>query len=216
MVLYSIGKKYKAFTLIELLVVISIIGILSSVVLGSLNTAREKSRDAKRKQDMKTIANALQLYYDANGGSFANLLSLDGTTASVSGQTFTQAYYFSTPSYPTGSGRNSWATLQTRLSGFISNLPVDPKNNYNWSGFSFTNPLPLTVRDGYYLVGIASTVVNQPVDVCGSHNVKVTYFIESVLENRNDVGTIRNSYPTLYGCIGDSDGRSYLTRIWAD
>lgn len=59
--------RNKGFTLIELLVVIAIIGILSSVVLASLNSAREKSRDAKRVSDIKQVQLALELYYDANG-----------------------------------------------------------------------------------------------------------------------------------------------------
>jgi len=57
----------KGFTLIELLVVIAIIGILSSVVLASLNSARRKGRDARRVADIKQLQLALELYYDANG-----------------------------------------------------------------------------------------------------------------------------------------------------
>ncbi|MBT3282822.1 prepilin-type N-terminal cleavage/methylation domain-containing protein [bacterium] len=60
-------KENKGFTLIELLVVIAIIGILSSVVLASLNTARTKSRDAKRVSDIKQLQLALEFYFDANG-----------------------------------------------------------------------------------------------------------------------------------------------------
>jgi prepilin-type N-terminal cleavage/methylation domain-containing protein len=56
----------RGFTLIELLVVIAIIGILSSIVLASLNTARLKSRDARRVADLKQVQLAMQLYYDAN------------------------------------------------------------------------------------------------------------------------------------------------------
>lgn len=61
-------KENRGFTLIELLVVIAIIGILSSVVLASLNTARQKSRDAKRISDVKQLQLALEFYFDANNG----------------------------------------------------------------------------------------------------------------------------------------------------
>ena len=56
----------KGFTLIELLVVIAIIGILSSVVLVSLQSSRAKARDAKRIADIGGIQQALALYYDSN------------------------------------------------------------------------------------------------------------------------------------------------------
>jgi len=57
----------RAFTLIELLVVIAIIGLLSSVVLASLDTARGKARDAKRISDMHELQTALELYYNDHG-----------------------------------------------------------------------------------------------------------------------------------------------------
>ncbi|OGZ12025.1 MAG: hypothetical protein A2942_02255 [Candidatus Lloydbacteria bacterium RIFCSPLOWO2_01_FULL_50_20] len=60
----SLKSTKKGFTLIELLVVIAIIGILSSVVLASLSTARAKSRDAKRISDVGQIQLALELYFD--------------------------------------------------------------------------------------------------------------------------------------------------------
>ena len=61
-------KTYKrGFTLIELLVVIAIIGILASIVLASLDSARKKGRDARRIADLKQIQLALELYYDAHG-----------------------------------------------------------------------------------------------------------------------------------------------------
>lgn len=73
-------KGNKGFTLIELLVVIAIIGILSSVVLASLNSARRKSRDARRIADVKQLQLALELSYDTAGSypaalSVANLVT---------------------------------------------------------------------------------------------------------------------------------------------
>jgi prepilin-type N-terminal cleavage/methylation domain-containing protein len=61
----KINKKQKSgFTLIELLVVVAIIGILSSVVLASLNSARTKGQDAARMADVKSLKTALELYYN--------------------------------------------------------------------------------------------------------------------------------------------------------
>lgn len=54
----------KGFTLIELLVVIAIIGILSSVVLASLNTARSKGNDAAVKSNLSNLRAAAEIYYD--------------------------------------------------------------------------------------------------------------------------------------------------------
>ena len=57
-------KKSKGFTLIELLVVIAIIGILATIVLVSLNSARQKARDVRRIGDLRQVALALEMYYD--------------------------------------------------------------------------------------------------------------------------------------------------------
>lgn len=62
-------KKSKGFTLIELLVVIAIIGVLASVVLASMNSARKKARDARRVADIKQIQLALEMYFDASSPS---------------------------------------------------------------------------------------------------------------------------------------------------
>ncbi len=62
-------NRSRGFTLIELLVVIAIIGVLSAVVLASLNTARNKGNDAAIQSDMATIQTEAEIYY---GGTGAN------------------------------------------------------------------------------------------------------------------------------------------------
>lgn len=101
-------KKFtnRGFTLIELLVVIAIIGILSSVVLASLNSARQKGRDARRIADIKQLQLALELYYDANSRYPATI----STSTLVS-----PGYIAALPADPNGTAY-SYAGLDTNSS----------------------------------------------------------------------------------------------------
>jgi len=73
------------FTLIELLVVIAIIGLLSSVVLASLTSARNKSADASIRQNLSQVVRSAAIYYDTNGsygiGEFNDANGQAGTCA---------------------------------------------------------------------------------------------------------------------------------------
>lgn len=60
-------RNKKGFTLIELLVVVAIIGLLSSVVLASLNSARAKAKDVAIKEEMSQVANLMALNYNDYG-----------------------------------------------------------------------------------------------------------------------------------------------------
>jgi len=77
-------------------VVIAIIGILSSIVLVSMGSARRSARDATRKADMRQIINAQEMYYGENETYFTD----DGTVW----PTAIGTYMSSTPLDPTNSG----------------------------------------------------------------------------------------------------------------
>ena len=74
----------RGFTLIELLVVIAIIGILSSVVLASLNTARNKGNDAAAKSNLNGTRSQAELWYDNNSLTY-NSAALSGGTNLTAG-----------------------------------------------------------------------------------------------------------------------------------
>lgn len=109
----------KGFTLIELLVVIAIIGILSSVVLASLNNARKKGRDARRVSDIKQIQLALELYYDSNGEYPA------GTSLASLAPTYIAAV----PTDPTNTGTNVYSYQASNAAGTAA-CATAPCSNY--------------------------------------------------------------------------------------
>ena len=69
----------KGFTLIELLVVVAIIGILASVVLASLNTARNKGKDASVQSSMSSMRAQAELGVGAGGTYIDDLCTLTTT-----------------------------------------------------------------------------------------------------------------------------------------
>ncbi len=110
------------FTLIELLVVIAIIGLLSAIVLASLNTARLKARDALRQEDMHSITTALEEYYLAYGC----VPITNGSTCGPATGTYSRLEAGGWD-YSSQGGNGFMGFLKT--AGYISNVPVDPVNN---------------------------------------------------------------------------------------
>lgn len=110
-------KNNKGFTLIELLVVIAIIGLLSTLAVVSLNNARQKSRDAKRVSDIKSIQTALELrYVDAeNYPTSASLkIGADGSDGNAIDSTNSAA------------GDGFVTTCGSSATCYMGNVPEDP------------------------------------------------------------------------------------------
>lgn len=107
-------NKLGAFTLLELLVVIAIMAILISLGVASFSNAQRKSRDSRRREDIKAVQNGLEQYYADHDGS-----------------------------YPKGAGTITLPTMITTAGSdyFPAGEPVDPKNadTYVYSGRSDGN-----------------------------------------------------------------------------
>lgn len=103
----------KGFTLVELMVSISIIGLLSSIALASLNSARLKGNDAKRISDLHQIQLALEIYYSVYGHYPVTGSEYRGACASAGG-------------YPT-SGPTGW--IPDLAPTYIASLPVETNPN---------------------------------------------------------------------------------------
>lgn len=101
------------FTLIELLVVMAIIGIISVLGVGSFISSQQKSRDSRRKSDLKQISLALEAYYNDAG-----------------------EYPASSPSFTilgcNGGAECSWGDEFVDANGtsYMISLPADPVSNY--------------------------------------------------------------------------------------
>lgn len=72
-------KDKRGFTLIELLVVIAVVGLLSSIILASLTSARNKSINSTIINNMQSVRSTAELYYDNHNNSYGLPVPVNGS-----------------------------------------------------------------------------------------------------------------------------------------
>jgi len=106
-------KYNKGFTLIELLVVIAIIGLLSSVVLVSMQGVRARARDARRVSEMKAIQTAIEMYANDHNGEY---FSTGGQLVCLGIPSSEQCW----------GGPHGNDALNAALAPYLAKIPTDP------------------------------------------------------------------------------------------
>ncbi|MHB1316260.1 MAG: type II secretion system protein [Minisyncoccota bacterium] len=148
-------KLKSGFTLIELLVVIAIIGILSSVVLASLNTARSKGADAATKSNLNNIRAQAELVYDNNSGSYNTVCNAtqDANVAK-------------------GVAAAAVSSGNTTVDNAIGNVGATTKTSCHSSASGWAVEAPLKSQTGYWCVdstgssGVETAVLEANSVVC--------------------------------------------------
>lgn len=157
-------SKSKGFTLIELLVAISIIAIISAIGITSYSQAQKLARDSKRKQDLRAIAIALEVYRQKNGRYPCSEWNVSNSAQPWINDNMNPIYRSPGSLCPANVPTDSKKLDQQ----YINSLPVDPLNT--------GNGIPYFDLNGYYYV--YRTLY------CGrDHDY---YILFANLENKND------------------------------
>ena len=160
----------RGFTLVELLVAISIVGLLSSVVLATLNTAKIKARDADRIAGLKQIQAAIELYAADHDGQYPGHLPGElpfmrsAASAAEVGVPPSPCGYGApgTPGEGTAYAPGIWCKLQTALLPYISKVPATTGSMPPFYGYVYKVPSlsPLYNPNGVKAYGL-SVVLEQ-------------------------------------------------------
>jgi general secretion pathway protein G len=168
-------SKTSGFTLIELLIVILVVGTLSGVLLGVVNSSgvRAKARDSQRKADIKKIQTALELYFADNrvyptsdpGGSSGSWEQIGGGATNQIVAALQGTYIDPVPVDPSISGNNSG--------------PCTPDNEYRYNYRSDGTYYQLTA-----IMEVSTSKDDSPCDAsigCGGlfDTIDVCYFAKN-------------------------------------
>lgn len=153
--------------MIELLVVVAIIGLLSSVVLVSLDSARAKARNTQRLADLREIRTALETYRNENGSYPSTAAAWRGSCAGFG-------------PYP-NTGTGAW--IPGLAPRFMSVLPSDPRPTadgngcyvYKSDGANYKVMAQITVEPpiistGTYVAGTPCTPTLNPANTNPANN----------------------------------------------
>ena len=151
-------KSQKGFTLIELLVVIAIIGILSSVVLASLNSARNKARDVTIKSNLKNAISQGELFYNTNT-TYPNSYTSICTDVMVGGAKPIGAFVLAAAK---ASGLNTYT-----INGDSTSITATCNNNAN--AWAAEVPLTNIGTSGTGSISCNNTVWGDPYPNIGKH-----------------------------------------------
>lgn len=121
-------NKNKGFTLIELLVVIAIIGLLATIVLTALTSARQKGADGKIKGGLTQARTQADVFYGANN-TYAGICSSANDTANPKGiyaMVLSAAQISGLTSITVnGTGTTTTATCNTNGSDWAAEVPLE-------------------------------------------------------------------------------------------
>lgn len=176
------SNKNKGFTLIELMIVISIVALLSSIILASIKTARDRAIATKFKSEIYQFINALELYGANNNGRYPHDGRGDYYVYQVKNNNDILL------------GVSGLTSLETLMSPYIKTFPKVPDNSFATSGNSWAyraNRITTQVNTLYKCQG--DTVVPRYVLLFSDQN-PTTYSIFSNLPSLETIITTTGSW----------------------